>query len=148
VLHIEHDGALSLVSGGPVSSGGIEPVSIAVHGNLVYVANEGNGTSGSNYTGFRLTDSGHLIPLSHSTVPLTTTALPGDVLFNSDGTRLVGTEVGTTDRSTFLIDSFAVGDDGRLHAAPGSSFAAQGAGLFGSEFRPTNPSQLFVSNAH
>ena len=33
-------------------------------------------------------------------------------------------------------------------AAPGSPFAAQGPGPFGSEFRPTNPSQLFVSNAH
>ena len=38
--------------------------------------------------------------------------------------------------------------NGQLVAAPGSPFAAQGAGPFGSEFRPTNPSQLFVSNAH
>jgi len=43
---------------------------------------------------------------------------------------------------------FAVGRDGRLIAAPGSPLAAQGPGPFGSEFRPTNPSQLFVSNAH
>ena len=47
-----------------------------------------------------------------------------------------------------MIDSFAVGFDGRLTAAPGSPFAAQGLGPFGSEFRPTNPQQLFVSNAH
>jgi 6-phosphogluconolactonase (cycloisomerase 2 family) len=47
-----------------------------------------------------------------------------------------------------LIDSFAVGADGRLTPAPGSPFAAQGLGPFGSEFRPTNPSELFVSNAH
>jgi 6-phosphogluconolactonase len=46
------------------------------------------------------------------------------------------------------IDSFFVGTDGRLTAAVGSPFAAQGQGPFGSEFRPTNPSQLFVSNAH
>src|SRR5437879_9439025 len=46
------------------------------------------------------------------------------------------------------IDSFSVNEDGHLSAAPGSPFAAQGAGPFGSEFRPTNPSQLFVSNAH
>ena len=148
VLHIGHDGKLSKVSGSPVSSGGIEPVSIAVHGRLVYVANEGNGTSGSNYTGFRLSYSGRLTPLSHSTVALPPTALPGDVLFSPDGSRLAGTEVGGTDPSTFLIDSFAVGYDGRLHAAPRSPFAAQGAGPFGSEFRPTNSSQLFVSNAH
>jgi 6-phosphogluconolactonase (cycloisomerase 2 family) len=41
-----------------------------------------------------------------------------------------------------------VGHDGRLTPAPGSPFAAQGAGPFGSEFRPTNPTQLYVSNAH
>jgi 6-phosphogluconolactonase len=50
--------------------------------------------------------------------------------------------------TTSLIDSFAVGADGRLTAASGSPFAAQGPGPFGSEFRPTDPSQLFVSNAH
>jgi hypothetical protein len=33
-------------------------------------------------------------------------------------------------------------------AAPGSPFKAEGVGPFGSEFRPTNPDQLFVSNAH
>jgi 6-phosphogluconolactonase (cycloisomerase 2 family) len=33
-------------------------------------------------------------------------------------------------------------------AAPGSPFAAQSLGPIGSEFRPTNPSQLYVSNAH
>ena len=47
-----------------------------------------------------------------------------------------------------MIDSFTVGFGGRLTAAPGSPFPAQGLGPFGSEFRPTNPSQLFVSNAH
>jgi 6-phosphogluconolactonase (cycloisomerase 2 family) len=47
-----------------------------------------------------------------------------------------------------MIDSFTVGSGGRLTAAPGSPFPAQGAGPFGSEFRPTNPRQLFVSNAH
>jgi 6-phosphogluconolactonase len=49
---------------------------------------------------------------------------------------------------TSVIDSFTVGSDGRLTAAPASPFPAQGLGPFGSEFRPTNPGQLFVSNAH
>jgi hypothetical protein len=67
----------------------------------------------------------------------------GDVLFNSTGTNLVGTEVATS-----LIDSFRVGFFGYLHAAPGSPFPGQGLGAFGSAFRPTNPNQLFVSNPH
>jgi 6-phosphogluconolactonase (cycloisomerase 2 family) len=146
VLRIGADGALQAV-GSPVSSNGIEPISIAVHRNLVYVANEGNGSSGSNYTGFTLSSTGQLSPLSSSTVSLSNTALPGDVLFNSTGTHLIGTEVGPASGPSF-IDSFTVGSDGRLTAAPGSPFPAQATGPFGSEFRPTNPSQLYVSNAH
>jgi 6-phosphogluconolactonase (cycloisomerase 2 family) len=76
-------------------------------------------------------------------VDLPTGSQPGDVLFNGTGTKLVGTRVGTSE-----IDSFTVGDNGRLTASPGSPFSAQGLGPFGSEFRPTNPNQLFVSNAH
>jgi 6-phosphogluconolactonase len=76
-------------------------------------------------------------------VTLAADAAPGDVLFNGTGTKLVGTEVGPS-----LIDSFTVGSDGRLNAAPGSPFPAQGLGPFGSEFSPVNPDQLFVSNAH
>lgn len=141
VLRINSDGELSPVGGGPVSSGGSKPVSIAVHGNLVYVANAADG--GSNYTGFTLNPGGHLQPLAGSTVPLPDGSSPGDVLFSSDGSRLVGTRVGSS-----LIDSFIVGGDGRLTAAAASPFTAQGLGPFGSEFRPTDPTQLFVSNAH
>jgi 6-phosphogluconolactonase len=125
----------------PVSSGGVEPVSIAInrHG-LVYVANVGDG--GSNYTGFRLTNGGSLIPLPHSTVAVPEGSGVGDVLFNATGNRLVGTRDVPS-----LIDSFRV-RDGRLVAAPGSPFPAQSLGPIGSEFRPTNPNQLYVSNAH
>jgi 6-phosphogluconolactonase (cycloisomerase 2 family) len=141
VLRINGDGSLSLVHDGVVSSGGVLPVSIAVHQDLVYVAN--SGTGGSNYTGFRLGNDGRLQPIPGSTVALPDGAQPGDVLFDSTGTKLVGTRIGTS-----LIDSFTVGSDGRLTAAAGSPFPAQGVGPFGSEFRPTNPAQLFVSNAH
>jgi len=141
VLRISGDGSLRPVPDGVVSSGGVQPVSVAVHDNLVYVANAGNG--GSNYTGFRLRDDGRLKPIAGSTVALPDGSQPGDVLFNADGTKLAGTRIGTS-----LIDSFTVGDDGRLAAAPGSPFPGQGLGPFGSEFRPTNPDQLFVSNAH
>jgi hypothetical protein len=150
VLRILPGGALLAVGGGPVSSGGVEPVSIAVNGNLVYVANEGDKASGtgSNYTGFTLNPGGHLAPIGGSTFALPSTANPGDILFNSTGTNLVGVETGTTDPSTFLIDSFVVGADGRITAAAGSPFASQSAGPFGSEFSPVSPTHLYVSNAH
>jgi 6-phosphogluconolactonase (cycloisomerase 2 family) len=71
----------------------------------------------------------------------------GDVLFNANGRHLAGTRVDTATLPS-EIDSFSADGRGYLHAAPGSPFAAQSVGPFGSEFRPTNPSQLFVSNAH
>jgi len=142
VEYVHRDGSLSPVPGSPFSSEGVEPDSIAVHGDVVYVANEGDGGPG-NYTGFRLGFGGRLIPILGSTVALPAGADPGDVVFNAVGTRVVGTEVGTS-----LIDSFQVGFDGRLQAAAGSPYAAQALGPFGSQFRPTNPYQLFVSNAH
>jgi 6-phosphogluconolactonase len=141
VLRVKRNGRLNLVDDGVISSDGVTPVSVAIHDNLVYVANAGLG--GSNYTGFLLSDDGHLRPLEHSTVALPDGSQPGDVLFNSTGTSLIGTRVGTS-----RIDSFTVDEDGRLTAAPGSPFPAQGLGPFGSEFRPTEPDQLFVSNAH
>ncbi len=114
MLRIKPDGSLRLVSHGVVSSGGVLPVSVAIHDGLVYVANSGNG--GSNYTGFRLRPNGRLQPIAGSTVALPDGSQPGDVLFSGDGAKL--------------------------------PFPAQGLGPFGSEFRPANPHQLFVSNAH
>lgn len=152
VLRTNPDGSLTPVLGSPFSSGGVKPVSIAVHGGLVYVANDGNATTSANYTGFFLTPFGQLVPLPNSTVNAPGAANDlGDVLFNSTGTKLVGTEVASS-----LIDSFTVRWDGRLTSAPGSPYAGQGLGAFGSvfrpnnpnPFRPTNPDQLFVTNPH
>ncbi len=141
VLRVTHRGIPEPV-GAPVPSGGVRPVSIAINRfGLAYVANVGDG--GSNYTGFRLTAAGRLIPLPHSTFPVPEGSGVGDVLFNSTGDRLVGTRDNPS-----LIDSFTVRRDGTLVAAPGSPFKGQGLGQIGAEFRPTNPSELYVSNAH
>ncbi len=139
VMRIQPGGGLTLV-GSPVSSGGSEPVSIAVHKHLVYVANAGATT---NFTGFTINSAGVLQPLAGSTFNLPAGSLPGDVLFNGNGTLLAGTLVDTSQ-----IDTFTVGSGGLLTPAPTSPLAAQATGPFGSEFRPTNPDQLFVSNAH
>ena len=141
VLRIKPDGSLRIAD--VVSSNGGNPVSIAVNGDLVYVANAD--PDDPNYTGFTLNPGGHLREIPGSTVSLPAGSQPGDVLFSGDRTKLVGTRVGTS-----LIDSFTVGTDGLLTAAPGSPFEHQIGvyGQFGSEFNPVNPAQLFVSNAH
>jgi len=139
VLKVNKNGSLKPVE--VTSSGGRLPVSVTVHRDLVYVANAADG--GANYTGFRLHDDGSLTRIPHSTVPLPDGSQPGDIFFNGSGTKVVATRINTS-----LIDSFVVAPNGRLVAAPGSPYSAQGVGPFGSEFRPTDPNQLFVSNAH
>ena len=138
VLKIKPNGGLSLV-GSPVCAHGTKPVSIAVHKSLVYIANAGT----PNFTGFKINPAGALTHLAGSTVPLPSGSLPGDVLFNGTGAVLAGTLIDSSQ-----IVTFTVGPGGLLTPAPGSPFPAQATGPFGSEFRPTNPSQLFVSNAH
>ena len=151
VLRIAPDGSLRPVAGSPFSSNGVDPVSIAVHDDLVYVANAGPGGSvgDTNYTGFRLAPNGRLDAIPDSTYVLPGDSKPGQVLFNRDGKKLAGTRIATSE-----IDSFIVGRDGRLTPAPGSPYSAQafspaqGWGQLGSEFSPTQPDQLFVSDAH
>jgi 6-phosphogluconolactonase len=141
VLRITGDGVPVLV-GSPVSSGGARPVSVAVSWTgLVYVANQGPG--GSGYSGFRLHFDGSLTPIPGSTVTVPDGSGVGDVFFNSFGNLLIGARTGTS-----MIDSFVVLPGGRLLKAPGSPFTGQGLGQLGSEFSPTRPWQLFVSNAH
>jgi hypothetical protein len=151
VLRIKPDGALQAGQGSPVDSGGVNPVSVAVHDNLVYVANAGPGSNpgDTNYTGFTLNAGGQLRPIPNSTYVLPNDSKPGQILFNADGTRVAGTRIASSQ-----IDSFTVGDEGRLTPAPGSPYDAQafsppqGYGQLGSEFNPLDPNELFVSDAH
>jgi hypothetical protein len=144
VLRIAKSGAVSEV-GTPVSSNGLTPVSITATAwgdeDLVYVANAGDG--GENYTGFTLSSRGVLQPLDESTIAIPDGSQLGDVFFNSDGSRVAGTRVGTG-----LIDSFNVGRNGLLYPAADSPYPSQGPGPIGAEFQPTNTNQLYVSNAH
>ena len=148
VLNINANGSLTPVPNSPFPSAGTEPVSIAVHRNLVYVANDGVAATATttatpaNYAGFSLSPAGQLAPLATAPVQVPSAANDlGDVLINRSGSNLVGTEV-----ASGLIDSFSLNSQGALSAD--TQVPAQGAGPFGSAFRPTDPNQLYVSNAH
>ncbi len=126
-------GGVPVQVGQPVSSGGIKPVSVAVSpSGVVYVANQGNATDSAGFSGFRLGLGGTLTPIPGATYAAPAGSGPADVLFNSTGTSLVGTLVNTSQ-----IESYKVLPGGRLLAAPGSPFTAQGLGQIGAEFRPT-----------
>jgi 6-phosphogluconolactonase (cycloisomerase 2 family) len=101
-----------------LSSGGTFPVSVAVHGDLVYVVNALNGGS---LQGFRVFGSS-LVPLPGSSRalglnPAATpqfTNTPGQVAFTPDGAQLIV----TTKANGNDIDVFRVGFGGELSAAP------------------------------
>src|SRR5215207_6701487 len=109
-----------------VASGGVRPISLTLHENLLYVLNEG-GTP--NITGFTVSDEGELTPLAGSTRPLTggSAADPAEVRFSPDGTLLVVTE-----KDTNIIDTYTVGADG-LAGAPIPN-PSNGVTPFGFEF--------------
>jgi 6-phosphogluconolactonase (cycloisomerase 2 family) len=101
-----------------ISSGGTFPVSVAVHGDLVYAVNAENGGS---VQGYRIT-AGRLraIPRSGRPLGLDPTATPqftntpGQVLFSPDGAQLLV----TTKANGSDIDVFGVHPGGRLSARP------------------------------
>jgi len=102
-----------------LGSGGTFPVSVTVHGDVVYVLNALNGGS---VQGYRVLGGSALVPLpgSHRALGLDPTATPqftttpGQVAFTPDGSQLVVTTKGNGND----IDVFGVGASGRLSAAP------------------------------
>lgn len=120
-----------------VSSGGVRPISLTLHGDVLYVLNEG-GTP--NITGFTVSNKGELTPLAGSTRPLSagSSADPAEVSFNSDGSLLVVTE-----KLANVIDVYVVGSDGV--AGPPTPNGSSGMTPFGFAFDQNN--HLIVSEA-
>ncbi|MGH8895574.1 MAG: lactonase family protein [Egibacteraceae bacterium] len=99
VLAVEQD-RLTLVD--VVASGGRQPISLALHSNLLYVLNSGAGT----ITGFTLDTDGKLTPLSGSTQTLSggISGASAQVGFTPDGNLLVVTEKVAATIATFAVD--------------------------------------------
>jgi 6-phosphogluconolactonase len=101
----------ALEEGGPrlsdtASSEGSTPTSIAVHGQLVYVLNNGS----ASIDGFEITD-GRLEPLADSKRPLSQEGADGaQVAFSHDGKTLVVTERGTNSISSYAVDARGYAD--------------------------------------
>jgi DNA-binding beta-propeller fold protein YncE len=84
-------------------AGGIRPISLTVHGRLVYVLNNGDATTPANIAGFWIW-RGRLFPLPGSSRPLSA-ALPGpaQIEFAPDGRQLVVTEKATNRIVTYRV---------------------------------------------
>lgn len=95
--------------GAPLSSGGSQPISLTVRGDLLYVLNAGNG---GNITGFTVREDGSLAPIAGSTRPLSgQNTGPAQIQFTPRGDVLVVTE-----KASNTITTYVVGADGRAGA--------------------------------
>jgi len=91
-----------------VPSGGVDPISLTVNDDLVYVLNEGGPSSPANITGFQIGDGG-LSQVAGSTRPLSAASVSApQISFDPSGDLLVVTE-----KATNLIDTYTIGEDGR-----------------------------------
>lgn len=105
-----------------VASNGVDPISVAVKGNLVVVLNAGSSSSPANVTSFLATKNG-LAQLGAGSQPLGAgTSSPEDVTITPNGTEVVVTEKGSD-----TIDTFAIGADYVLGQAVTTSSNGPGA---------------------
>jgi 6-phosphogluconolactonase (cycloisomerase 2 family) len=137
VMAIRQNGALEIV--GVFASRGVEPSSLALNGDLLYVANKGDGATPPNYTGFRVNADGTLGRIKRR-VELNIGDNPTQILFNKAGDMLIGLRFGGR-----IVDCFTVvRQNGRLR--PLAQLNNQ-TGPFAGAFNPVNDSQLIVSDA-
>jgi 6-phosphogluconolactonase len=133
------DGALSL--DGVFSSLGALPVSVTYRDGFLYVVNSGAANQSANVVGFTVGEHGALTPIAGADVALSA-ALPGpaQVALSPDGETLAVTE-----KTTNLVDTFHVADDGSL--SDRVSVASTGQTPFGFSFNPVQPHELVVADA-
>lgn len=138
------------VEGSPFPSMGSTPLSLAVHGDLVYVANQAaefaHPKSAPNITGFRIAADGRLMPLPESTVMLPKGMGPAQVEFAANGRILLATAGFQTEGGKgSRIYAWRVGQDGRLTMGSGSPIQPEGAtGTVGFSVNPAG-TRAFVS---
>jgi 6-phosphogluconolactonase (cycloisomerase 2 family) len=122
VLAIEAGG---LRLAGRAGSGGRTPVSIAVHGPVVYVANRSGGI-----LGFTLSDEGALAAIPGSARSLSRPdADPAQIGFSPDGRQLVVTERNHDALAVYTVDGSGL-------ATGPASFPTAGATPYGFDFTP------------
>ena len=118
------------VPGSPFASGGSTPLSLTVHGDMVYVANQAAPFAGPktkpNISGFRMMADGKLVAVPNSRVEFPAGQGPAQVEFSPNGKTLVATAGFQADDASRLY-AFKVERDGRVTMGKGSPIMPQGA---------------------
>jgi hypothetical protein len=101
-----------------IGSGGVHPISLTLHDDLLYVLNDGGS---GNITGFKIGSKGQLAPLAGSTRGLGGAATgPAQVGFAPDGDTLVVTEKAANAVVTYRVDDSRPGQP-RVHPSSGNT---------------------------
>lgn len=138
------------VEGSPFASQGSTPLSLAVHGDLVYVANQAaefaHPKSEPGIAGFRLSSDGRLTPIPGAAATLPKGMGPAQVEFGENGRVLVATAGFQTEGGKgSRIYTWQVGKDGRLTMGSGSPIQPDGStGTVGFSLSPQSH-RVYVS---
>jgi 6-phosphogluconolactonase (cycloisomerase 2 family) len=142
VFRINPNGSLTPIDGSPFPSGGSNPVSVGLSDDdVLCVVNQDQdpghpGRFLPDYTSFRVTERGRLVPIPRSTFFVDAGSSPSQALVSPDGGVLLGAEF-----LGGLLRTFRIADNGRLvpgvaQPLPPEEFADTGA--------PPNPLGLAV----
>src|SRR6266511_3821824 len=150
VFHKDDGGGLTPVAGSPFPSRGSTPLSLTIHEDLVYVANQAASfakpSSAPNIVGFRISNDGRLTPVAKAAIDFPAGYGPAQIEFNPKG-GIVAVTSGFQDEATSNVRVYRVQVDGTLKEGPGSPI--DGAGASGSVGFSWNPegNRLYVSNS-
>lgn len=137
VMAIGNDGSLALLNE-PVPSRGVEPASLALRDDLLYVANKGDAVEPPNYSGFIVESSGTLTRIKRR-IGLALGDNPTQLLFTPDGGMLIGLRFGSGG-----VDCYAVKPNGRLRLRAELNNQR---GPFAAVFNPISAEHLIVADA-
>lgn len=138
VMHIGENGKLTPVEGSPFPSGGSDPVSLALDGNILFIANQSGdfarpATALPNYTTMRVQQDGTLVPVFgqgndtindtartfQQTVSVAAGSSPSQVLLVPNKNIMF-----TDDFLGGLLGSFRYDDQGGMHELPAIALPA------------------------
>jgi 6-phosphogluconolactonase (cycloisomerase 2 family) len=106
-FQLDADGRPTLLA--TTSSNGTRPVSIAIHGNLLFVLNQGipvgdGGPVNGSLVGFSIGADAIPVAIPGVTTPFNSEDMPSDVFFTGNGLRLAVMRSGNYSVSTFDVD--------------------------------------------
>jgi 6-phosphogluconolactonase (cycloisomerase 2 family) len=128
-FRIDRNGELDWI--GTFDSGGVQPDSIGIAGDHLYVANRGNaaagvpGTVAPNITGFTINHDGSLTAIPNSIISFPVGTFVSQTLISRDG-RFLFAEVASLQSvpQANTVAPFQIKPDGTLQLAPGGNVAA------------------------